>query len=110
MGVGQKHPSTNLFETNFIGANLFAANLSGAEFIEANLSEAKLYEANLSGANLLKANLSGAKFSGANLSKAKNLSCEQLLKAKTLYNAKLDPELEKPLREKHPELFEEPKK
>jgi len=27
---------------------------------------------------------------------------------KTLYNAKLDPELEKPLRENYPALFEKP--
>jgi hypothetical protein len=37
-------------------------------------------------------------------------SIDQLSKVKTLYNATLDPELEKPLKEKYPALFEEPKK
>ncbi|WP_187151910.1 hypothetical protein [Methanosarcina siciliae] len=40
---------------------------------------------------------------------AKNLTIDQLSKVKTLYNAKLDQEIEKPLREKHPALFEKPK-
>jgi hypothetical protein len=39
----------------------------------------------------------------------KNLTIDQLSKVKTLYNAKLDKELEKPLREKYPDLFEKPK-
>ena len=44
-----------------------------------------------------------------NLKGSKNLTVDQLSKAKTLYNAKLDEKLEKPLREKYPTLFEEPK-
>ena len=36
-----------------------------------------------------------------------NLTIEQLSKVKTLCKAKLDPEIEKPLREKYPALFEE---
>jgi hypothetical protein len=39
---------------------------------------------------------------------AKNLSIDRLSKVKTLYKTKLDQELEKPLREKYPALFEEP--
>ena len=53
--------------------------------------------------------LEGANLDEANLEGAKNLTIYQLSKAKTLYNAKLDEELEKPLREKYPALFEKPK-
>ncbi|WP_269849199.1 hypothetical protein [Methanosarcina horonobensis] len=44
----------------------------------------------------------------ANLEGAKNLTVDQISEAKTLYEAKLDPELEKPLKEKYPDLFNKP--
>ena len=56
----------------------------------ADLSDADLSDADLSGADLRKADLSGA-----NLTQVKNLSIEQLSKAKTLHEAKLSPELMK---------------
>jgi hypothetical protein len=118
----------NLSGANLEGANLSRANLSGADLsradlsranlseaflFEANLSEAFLieaflFEANLFAANLSKAFLSEANLSWANLYWANNLTVDQLSKVKTLYNAKLDEELEKPLREKYPALFEKP--
>jgi len=130
---------TNLYGANLYGAdisgtllyqtNLYGANLYGAGFFMSNLTEANLYGAKLSGAgffmsNLTKANLYGAKLSGAgffmsNLTEANlygakleraNITIDQLSTVKTLYDATLDPELEKPLREKYPALFEEPKK
>ena len=69
-------------------ANLTMANLSGAELQCANLSGAYLNGAYLNGANLSGSNLSGAYLSGADLSGAdlvqvKNLTREQLDKAKT---------------------------
>ena len=115
----------NLNGAKLIGANLSGANLSGAFLIGADLSEAFLYKADLSeaklngafligadlsgawlggadlsgawlsGANLSGAWLGGANLSGANLRGALDLTLEQLSKVKTLYKAKLDPELEK---------------
>jgi len=74
------------------------ANFSNADLSDADLSDADLSDADLSDANLERANLKGAK----------NLTIEQLSSVKTLYKAKLDEELEKPLREKYPALFDEP--
>lgn len=123
-------PGISLFGVNFSGADLWGANLErallvAADFRKAKLSLADLRKANLLGADLLRTNLQGAQFQQAdlhlanlrwadlwltNLQQARNITAEQLAHAKTLYEAKLDPELEKELREKHPHLFEEPKK
>ena len=110
----------NLYRANLSEAILYGAYLSGANLYRANLSEANLYGANLSeaylcgaylsGADLSEANLSGADLSEANLSAAKNLTFGQLSIVKTLYNAKLDEELEKQLKEKYSHLFKEPNK
>ncbi|AKB20918.1 hypothetical protein MSWH1_0647 [Methanosarcina sp. WH1] len=62
----------------------------------------------LEGTNLEDANLEGANLEGAYLQGAINLTSDQLSKVKTLYKAKLDKELEIPLREKYPALFEKP--
>ena len=77
-------------------------------------SKALLINTHLEGADLFKVHLEGTIFLGAQLSDANlkgsiNLSLDQLSKVKTLYNAKLDEELEVTLREKYPALFEEPK-
>ena len=85
-------------------ANLYKANLR-----EAYLREAYLYEANLSGANLSLTFLSGANLRGAYLSEVLGLNIEQLSKVKTLYKAKLDPELKKQVEDEYPHLLEEPK-
>ncbi|MDD3246909.1 MAG: pentapeptide repeat-containing protein [Methanosarcina sp.] len=95
------------------GANLEESNLQGADLQGANLEEANMGRTNLRGANLKgvdfeKANLEGADLEGADLEGAKNLTVDQLSKVKTLYNAILDKELEIPLREKYPALFEKP--
>jgi uncharacterized protein YjbI with pentapeptide repeats len=82
--------------------------------MDANLDRTYLKDVNLSGANLerdylggayLGTNLKGANFEDANLEyvklkKAKNLTVEQLSKAKTLYKAELDLELEEEFRAK----------
>jgi uncharacterized protein YjbI with pentapeptide repeats len=129
---------TNLLRANFSnaiivgadlsGANLALANLSRAFLSGSNFSEAKAIQANFKKANLALANLSrvkfinadlsmvffpganlsGTDFYGANLQGAKQLTIDQLSQVKTLYKAKLDEDLKKPLREKYPELFEEP--
>lgn len=100
---------------NFERVNLEGANLEDADLMDASLDRTNLKDVNLSGANLEKAYLGGAYFEetnieGANLKNAnleyaelkgaKNLTVDQLSKAKTLYMAELDPELEKELRAK----------
>ena len=100
------------------GANLSFANLSRIYLRNANLSDAylnyadligaDLSDANLSGANLNYAKLSSANLSGANLIQVKNLSINKHSKVKTLYKAKLDPELMKQVEDKYPHLLEEP--
>jgi uncharacterized protein YjbI with pentapeptide repeats len=85
-----------LWDTNFQGARLFHAILQGAELIRADFSKADLKDAVLRGADLW----------GANLKGTRNLDIEQLSEAKTLYNAKLDPELRKKVEEKYPHLLE----
>ena len=56
-------------------------------------------------ADLSDANLSGANLSGANLTQVKNLSINKLSKVKTLYKAKLDPELIEQVKDKYPHLL-----
>ena len=92
------------------GAELVKADLKGTILINANLKGADFEGADLEGANLKDANLLEANLEGANLKGAKNLKIDQLSNVKTLYNAKLDEELEIPLRDKCPALFEEPKR
>jgi uncharacterized protein YjbI with pentapeptide repeats len=94
---------------NFKDADLNSARLSGADFWQANLEGANLFWANLEGTNLEGANLEGASLINANLKGTENLAIEQLSKVKTLYRAKLDPELEKEVKEKYPHLLEKPK-
>ena len=87
------------------GANLQTAYLRGA-----NLEGASLVFTNLQGADLLNAKLQKAWLMRTNLSGTKNLNVEQLSKVLTLYEAKLDSELEAEIKEKFPHLLEEPKR
>ena len=113
----------NLREANFRGANLREANFSGADLIGANLNladlnladlrRADLRSSNLQNADLSEANFQGAWLRGAYLSEADlqrtmSLDAEQLSEVKTLYKAKLDPDLEKEIQEKFPHLLEKP--
>jgi uncharacterized protein YjbI with pentapeptide repeats len=106
--------------SDFSGSNLRKANLTRAELRSANLFDANLQEANLGYANLQKANLFFANLQEANLASANlqeaylegvlNLTIEQLSKVKTLYEAKLAPDLMEQVKEKYPYLLEELKK
>lgn len=122
---GASLPSSVLEGTNFCRANLKKAILAGANLEEAILSKANLEGSLLAAASLKGAHLNGANFKGANLQwsnlekadleeanfeeanlgGARHLTVEQLSKAKTLYEAKLDEELENTLREKYPHLL-----
>jgi uncharacterized protein YjbI with pentapeptide repeats len=85
------------------------ANFQGADFEEANLENVKFIRANLYRANFNRAKLKGANLIEVNLQEAANLTIKQLSKVKTLYRAKLDPELEKQVKEKYPHLLDTPK-
>ena len=50
-----------------------------------------------------------ANLSEADLTQVKNFSINELSEAKTLYKAKLDPELMEQVKDKYPHLLEEPK-
>ncbi len=109
----------NLLGTNLKNADLRRANLREADFSKAHLEEAYFREAHLKRADFWKAHLEEASFLDANLEEAylegaylkrtKELTIEQLSQVKTLYQAELDPELEKQIKKKYPHLLEEPK-
>jgi uncharacterized protein YjbI with pentapeptide repeats len=90
-------------------AILRKANLQRADLWEANLQRGDFWEANLKGANFHEAILLGANLQEADITGVKYLTIEQLAEAKSLYKAKMDPELEKEVMEKYPHLLEKPK-
>jgi hypothetical protein len=105
---------TNLKLAVLLGAKLQQADLSYAKLQGTILVQANLQEADLWSANLQKANLGGTILQEANLGEAdlsctKYLTIDQLSKVKTLYNAKLDPDLLKQVKKCCPHLLERPK-
>ena len=112
---------TNLENANLNQANLRGAYASGANFkdafliktqfensflIKANFTNAYLMEANLQNSYLMGADFENASLYKADLRGAKGLTIEQLEKAKTLYLAKFDRELQEQVKELMPELVE----
>ena len=110
-----------LWGADLEGADLQGANLNCADLEEAELSESYLNYADLRGAKLRSADLRGANLGGADLDRAdlksadlegadlrgvRYLLAEQLCKTKTLYKAKLDPELEREIMQECPRLFD----
>ena len=86
----------------------------GADLEEADLRDAKLRNADLRGANLMgvdfrNADLKRADLEGANLMGAIFLRAEQLCETKTLFQAELDPDLEREVKKERPQLFEKPR-
>ena len=78
---------------NFKNASMIMANLPGAFLIKADFENAILTEANLRGALLMGADFTNANLHKADLRDAEGLTVEQLLQAKTLYQAQLDPSM-----------------
>ncbi len=64
-------------------------------------------ESHLHGIDFQDIDLQDVDLSWANLEGVVNLTAEQLCTAKSLYKARLSPELEKKVREKCPELYRE---
>ncbi len=118
--------NTRLNQTNFENANLNQANLRGAYASGANFKDAFLIKTQFENAFLIKASfinsylmeanlqnsyLMGADFENASLYKAdfrgaKGLTIEQLSKAKTLYLAKFDDDLQVLVKQLAPELVD----
>ncbi len=117
---------SRLNQTNFENANLNQANLrsayaSGANFkdafliktqfentflIKTNFTNAYLMEANLQNSYLMGADFENASLYKADFRGAKGLTIEQLAKAKTLYLAKFDDELQEQVQAMMPELVD----
>ena len=91
-------------------ADLAESVLTGAVLRSAKLTEAVLTGAVLTEADCEETDFKRTNLEGANLWGARYLHTEQLCEAKTLYQAKLDPELEREIRQECPRLFEKPVK
>lgn len=89
---------------NFKDAFLIKAQLENALLIKANFHNAYLMEADLRGSYLMGADFEQASLYKADLRGAKGLTTEQLLKAKTLFLAKLDKELQEELEHRVPKM------
>jgi hypothetical protein len=89
-----------LTEAQLVKANLTGAHLEGTFLVFASLEETNLREVYFKGSSFLYASLKGADLRKAYLREVYGLSFDQLSKAKTLYKAELDPELEEELRAK----------
>ncbi|MFP3867872.1 MAG: pentapeptide repeat-containing protein [Desulfobacteraceae bacterium] len=103
----------NLQRANFSKANLqqaffVSANLQEAWLFGANLKEAWLFGANVQKTYLREANMQQADLRKADLRGAIGLTVEELAKVKTLFEAILDPELQKQIEEQYPHLLEKP--
>jgi|GEM_PF-3897034 len=118
----------NLEGAELIGINLTMANLFQAKlkyaviktYYEelshggpihyiATFNKANLEGADLEGAELENVDFTDANLTGANLVNIKGVTIGQISKAKTLYQAKLDHNLEKLIRERFPHLLDKPK-
>lgn len=108
--------NSNLNQANMSGAYASGASLKNAYMIKANMEGCFLIKTDFRNAFLMEANLQNAYLTGANfentslykadLRGAKGLTAEQLRKAKTLYLAKLDPEIQEELARESPELVD----
>jgi hypothetical protein len=112
---------TNFDNSNLNGANLRGAYASGSNFqdaylIKTNMENAFLIKSNFKNAFLMEANMAnsylmGADFENASLYKAdlrgaQGLTAEQLVKAKTLYLAEMEPDLKEEIIRLAPQLIE----
>lgn len=123
-----------LYRANFQGAILLRANFQKSDSKEVLFKGAELFFANFQEANLQAANFQGAILFGVNFQEADlrwkdfpepslggacrqednpkedvSLTIQQLSEVKTLYMAKLDPELMEQVKKKYPHLLEKPK-
>lgn len=98
--------SANLSEADFEGALMWKARLDGASLRGARLKGANLHSVYLEGAVMKDAQLEGAVLTAAHLEGAKSLTIDQLCSTKTLFQAKMDQNLETQVKKQCPELLE----
>ena len=98
----------NGFVANLETANLRGIRLIGAKLDKADLLFADLREAILAGTSMQDVSLYQTDLRNTRLWNAKNLKTYQLLKAKTLYEAKLPEGMAEIIRQQKPELLEKP--
>lgn len=89
--VGSVLKKADLHRAQLKNANLAEAVLQGADLWQTNFEGANLNCADLNGALLSEANFEGANLAGAKLKSARYPSARQLIKAKSLYGAEIDP-------------------
>ena len=99
----------DLQDANLENANLQFVNLFKSNLQDSNLENANLQDSNLKYANFRNSNLKYADLSFAKLQYVRNLTIDQLSKVKTLYKAKLDPELLEQVKICCSHLLEKPK-
>jgi uncharacterized protein YjbI with pentapeptide repeats len=97
-----------LFGSNLQGAHLRGASLQASKVQKVDFGQADLRDVNFMGSDLWESKFRGANLEGANFMNVVNLSVEQLSEAKTLYNARLAPELYRQVKEKFPRILEKP--
>ena len=98
-----------LIKANLQGVDMSISNLFGAQLIQANLRNAKLYSVNFRHANFTGANLEGAILAHADLQNTSLwLKAEQLCKAKSIYEAKLDKGVFEEILKLCPDLYYNP--
>lgn len=113
LGEGVVLQRANLKNSTLRNANLNRSLLEDAVLVSANLQGALLSNSTLAnvdftGADLRGTNFKSADLRNANLEFSKGLTVSQLEGVSTLYNAKLNKELGKSLREGRPDLFDVP--
>ena len=91
--------------SNFKDAFMIKADLAGAFLIKADFKNGFLMEANLSNCSLAECNFENANLYKADFTGATGLTIEQLSKAKSLYLATFDPEMQIQLEEHAPDLI-----
>jgi uncharacterized protein YjbI with pentapeptide repeats len=110
---GADFSESDLTGVHLFGADLRNARLEGAIIKNSRLTRAvfagaDLRRADLQGANFFQADLRGASFEGANLVAAVDLTSDQLATVKTLYGARMGPDLLKQVQERCPHLLKKP--
>jgi len=90
-------------------SNLKFVQAAQAFLVNADLREAILHRANLQFADLRGADFREANLYGADLQGVKNLSVGQLSEVKTLFQARLDPEIMEQVKKDYPHLLEVPR-
>lgn len=112
LGLGEDHndrvEAKRFSHYNFERAKLNYADLRGADLINARLNQADMSRANLQGANLNGAELYRTNLKMANLEGISYTDYDQFVLVKTLYKARMDPELRRKLEQHYPNLFKKP--